>query len=153
MKISAPIRFWAASCLVIWLLGSSAEAFQQFCSCCNGAPAKRAGCDHHEMSCGASGAAACANEDSGGCGGENQSCGIRSGCPMTLIEPNRLLPIEFSNATLIWGPAENAFELEDRISADNSKAFAPRDSRERLIPDELRLGSTLWSHAPPTAYL
>ena len=153
--ISRPIRFWAASCLIIWLLGVSVAVVAQVCSCCDSTRKGCGGCESKAALCGDAGTvSSCGeHEGSGGCCDKeqsNQTCGIGSGCSLTAMELKPALPFQFCSGLLLSlpAPAKNQPAMRLVLPSEAPISVTPHEPGP-AIPPELRLGSALWSHAPP----
>lgn len=154
--ISRPIRFWAASCLIIWLLGVSVAVVAQVCACCDATRKGCGGCESKAALCGDTAtASSCGeHEGSGGCCDKeqsSQSCGIGGGCSLTAMELKPALPFQFCSGLLLSlpAPAKNPPPLRLFFAAADTTISLTPHELEQAIPPELRLGSALWSHAPP----
>ena len=118
----ASIRWWALGCLLIWLAGLSANAAQCGSSC--GDKSTRNACAKLESAC-------CCQDGSD-------------------------LPGEPLSAPPVLTPQDlpTALSVLVRVAVCLNDSAPPLTLRDRSgglqIPPELRLGSALWSHAPPT---
>ena len=122
IQMSAAIRWWAVGCLFLWLGAASASASQSVN--CN-SPLATDSCATIESGC------CCENEKS------------------FPVEPGTALPPATTQYFLRPLPAFNETKLCDDVPEVAGKELWD-DRHEVVIPAELRLGSALWSHAPPT---
>jgi hypothetical protein len=154
--ISRPLRLWAASCAIVWLLGVSVAVVAQVCSCCDSSRKGCGRCENQSALCGDSGTpGGCAeHKNSGGgcCDKEqsNQSCGIGNGCSLNAMELKPALPFQFCSGLLLSLPAIEKNQPAMRLVVPSEAPISvTRHDLDQAVPPELRLGSALWSHAPP----
>ena len=157
--ISAPLRFGAATCLVIWLLGFSVAVIAQVCSCCDTVSKGCGSCGDKAVMCGGSGSHTgnCGVEHSAGCCDKNrthdatQTCGSSSsGCSLTALELKPALPFALCDGLFLslLAPLES-IQPVPRFNSAAPLLSSTTHRGQQAIPPELRLGSALWSHAPP----
>ena len=128
-KISASAGWMAVILIVVWLAGIS-TSFASHSSCCKPQAANRAG--------------------SPGCCENNAPCDRFNGC-----EPSA--PQEVPSPTAVWPndplagvPPKNLSSAWRSAPPTADAESLSRNAIEPSIPAELRLGSALWGHAPPT---
>jgi hypothetical protein len=156
-KMSGAMRFWAATCLIVWLLGFSVAIIAQVCSCCDPIQKSRAGCSDKAMTCCGSRShhGGCGNEHTGksGCCDKHQpkqTCASESGCSMSALELKPALPFALCDGLFLSLPTPPKSLPALRLAAPvNPILCSSPHHLEQVIPPELRLGSALWSHAPP----
>jgi hypothetical protein len=153
--ISAPIRIWAATCLIVWALGFSVAVIAQVCSCCDTVSKGCGNCGDKAAMCGGAGSHStdCGSEHSSGCCDKrqsHQSCGSNNGCSLTAMELKPALPLVLWDSSFVSMPAPLLQNTQfTRLSTSAAPALFSTHEQIHPIPPELRLGSALWSHAPP----
>jgi hypothetical protein len=69
------------------------------------------------------------------------------------MELKPALPFQFCSGLFLALPAPVKNQPSIRLVAPAEATISPaRHELEQAIPPELRLGSALWSHAPPTRH-
>lgn len=157
-NISAPIRLWAATCLIVWLLGFSVAVIAQVCSCCGSVSKGCGSCGEQTTLCEASshsGTSGCGSEGgNAGCCARTKSthsCSSGSGCSMTAFEIKPALPFALCDGLFLSVPSTHPNNLvwTSIVPSRKPAAFVTTHHLDPVIPPELRLGCALWSHAPP----
>jgi hypothetical protein len=84
-----------------------------------------------------------------GCAGMESACCCQDVNTLP-TEPANALPITTPQGLLTALPISKSTIVRFTDSTAESKSLRDERSGDFLIPSELRLGSALWSHAPPT---
>ena len=120
-KIRTPIGWWALGCVLLWLTGMATASAGP---CCQGkseaSPAKGQG--------------ACC-------------CGDAGSLPS---EPLNVATVVTTQGPQDPLPTTETAKIFSHVRASEPVPLNDERSGDALIPAELRLGSALWSHAPPT---
>src|SRR4051812_9155170 len=151
-KISGVVRFWAATCLIVWVLGFSVAVIARVCSCCDSTQKSCGSCGDKSIVCGVSsshsGECAGVHSSAAGCCGKSQghnACESEAGCSTTALELKPALPLALPDGLFLSLPTP----LNTTQSVPFSTSAAPilsssTHSIEQVIPPELRLGPALW---------